>query len=96
MGKRKLDRLPIGIVGHVFDHIMGDPSTLPQPDEVRRIRRRLKLTQHGASELRGGGPRAFQKYESGEILISRPMANLLLLLDRDPSRLKEIVAERAA
>ena len=68
----------------------------PKPEEVRRIRQRLKLSQRRAGELLGGGPRAFQKYESGEIAVSRPMANLLLLLERDPSRLKEIIAERAA
>ncbi len=68
----------------------------PKPDEVRRIRQRLKLSQRRAGELLGGGPRAFQKYESGEIAVSRPMANLLLLLERDPARLKEIIAERAA
>jgi HTH-type transcriptional regulator/antitoxin MqsA len=71
-------------------------ADLPQPDEIRRIRTRLKLSQRRAGELLGGGPRAFQKYESGEVVVSRPMANLLLLLDRDPSRLKELIAERAA
>ena len=65
-------------------------------EEVRRIRTRLKLSQRRAGEILGGGPRAFQKYESGEVVVSRPMANLLLLLDRDPSRLKELIAERAA
>ena len=71
-------------------------ANLPKPDEIRRIRQRLKLSQRRAGELLGGGPRAFQKYESGEVVVSRPMANLLLLLERDPSRLKEIMAERAA
>ncbi len=71
-------------------------ASLPTPDEIRRIRTRLKLSQRKASELLGGGPRAFQKYESGEVAVSRPMANLLLLLDRDPSLLKQIMAERAA
>ncbi len=39
-----------------------------KPDEVRAIRLRLKLSQRKAGELLGGGPRAFQKYESGEVL----------------------------
>src|SRR5258707_14950890 len=42
-----------------------------KPSEVRAIRVRLKLSQRKASELLGGGPRAFQKYESGEVLVSR-------------------------
>jgi len=35
-----------------------------KPDEVRAIRLRLKLSQRKAGEILGGGPRAFQKYES--------------------------------
>ncbi len=66
------------------------------PDEVRRIREKLRLSQRRAGELLGGGPRAFQKYESGEVVVSRPMANLLRLLDRDPARLKELETEEAA
>jgi HTH-type transcriptional regulator/antitoxin MqsA len=66
-----------------------------QPADVRAIRLRLKLSQRKAGEVLGGGPRAFQKYESGEITVSRPMAQLLRLLDRDPARLKELAAEPA-
>jgi HTH-type transcriptional regulator/antitoxin MqsA len=47
-----------------------------------------ELTEAG--EIPGGGPRAFQKYESGEILVNKPMAQLLRLLDRDSRRLKEL------
>ncbi|HTT85263.1 MAG TPA: type II toxin-antitoxin system MqsA family antitoxin [Rhizomicrobium sp.] len=61
-----------------------------KPAEVRAIRLRLKLSQRKAGEILGGGPRAFQKYESGEVLVSKPMAQLLRLLDRDPRRLKEL------
>jgi HTH-type transcriptional regulator/antitoxin MqsA len=62
-----------------------------KPGEVRAIRLRLKLSQRKAGEILGGGPRAFQKYESGEVMVSKPMAQLLRLLDRDPRRLKELV-----
>ena len=71
-------------------------ANLPGPDEVRRIRTRLKLSQRRAGELLGGGPRAFQKYESGEVVVSRPMASLLRLLDHDPSLLETLAADRAA
>ena len=75
-----------------------EAASLPPPDEIKRIRKRLGLSQRRAGELLGGGPRAFQKYEAGEIYVSRPMANLLKLLDRDPSRLAELTepAEAAA
>lgn len=67
-----------------------------KPDEVRAIRLRLKLSQRKAGEILGGGPRSFQKYESGEVLVSRPMTQLLRLLARDPKRLKELAGSKAA
>ena len=63
---------------------------VPGPREVAAIRERLRLSQRRAGELLGGGPRAFQKYESGEQQVSVPMANLLRLLEKDPRRLREL------
>ena len=60
------------------------------PAEVRRIRTKLKLSQRKASAILGGGPRAFQKYENGEVCISRAMSNLLRLLDTNPKLLLEL------
>ena len=57
------------------------------PEDVRRIRKRLGLTQKVAGQLIGGGPNAFQKYESGEVLVSHAITSALLLLDRDPAGL---------
>ena len=57
------------------------------PEDVRRIRKRLGLTQKVAGRLIGGGLNAFQKYESGEVLVSHAMTSALLLLDRDPAGL---------
>jgi HTH-type transcriptional regulator/antitoxin MqsA len=51
---------------------------LLDPDEVRRIRKRLNIS---------GGPRAFQKYESGDLLPSRAISSALALLDHDPKGL---------
>jgi HTH-type transcriptional regulator/antitoxin MqsA len=63
------------------------------PDRVAAIRERLKLSQRRAGELLGGGPRAFQKYESGTQQVSVPMTNLLRLLERDPRRLGELAKQ---
>ena len=60
------------------------------PAEVARIRTALGLSQRKASELLGGGPRAFQKYESGTQALSVAMSHLLRLLAKDPARLREL------
>lgn len=63
---------------------------LLEPAEIRRIRKKLHLTQEQAGTLVGGGPRAFQKYEAGDLLPSRAISSALTLLDRDPSGLDEL------
>ena len=69
----------------------GDQGTYLGPAQVRE---KLRLSQGRAGEVLGGGPRAFQKYESGKQAVSVPMSNLLRLLARDPSRLREIASGR--
>ena len=63
---------------------------LLEPEDIRRIRKKLRLTQQVAGELIGGGPRAFQKYEAGDALPSRAICSALILLDRDPSALEAL------
>ena len=60
---------------------------LLEPAEIRRIRKKLHLTQEAAGQVIGGGLRAFQKYESGDLLPSRAVSSALALLDHDPSAL---------
>jgi HTH-type transcriptional regulator/antitoxin MqsA len=67
---------------------------LPEPEDIRRIRKKLGLNQVEAGELIGGGPRAFQKYEAGELLPSRAISSALALLDRDPQGLRVLEARR--
>ena len=66
------------------------------PLEIRRIRKKLKLTQKEAGDIFGGGIRAFSQYERGE---SRPLKStdaLLRLLDRYPHLLAEVTGKKAA
>lgn len=63
------------------------------PEEVRRIRKKLKLPQKKAGLLLGGGASAFLKYETRTGKPSLAMSNLLRLLDHDPGRLGEIVTD---
>ena len=65
-------------------------------DEVREIRTRLGLTQHAAAEIFGGGPNAFSRYERGEVRQTRPLDQLLRLLDRHPEHLHELAKKEAA
>jgi HTH-type transcriptional regulator/antitoxin MqsA len=60
---------------------------LLEPGVIRRIRKKLHLSQETAGLLIGGGPRAFQKYESGDILPSRAVSSALVLLDHAPDAL---------
>lgn len=60
---------------------------LLEPEEIKRIRKKLGLTQEVAGKLIGGGARAFQRYEAGDLLPSRAISSALVLLDRDPPAL---------
>lgn len=58
--------------------------------EIRRIRRKLKLSQAQAAALTGGGPNAFSRYELGKAKPMPAVTNLLRLLDRHPELLREL------
>lgn len=61
-----------------------------QRQELRRIRRKLGLSQAQASVLTGGGPNAFSRYELGKAKPMPAVTNLMLLLDRHPELLREL------
>jgi len=64
------------------------------PEEIRNIRKRLHLSQEAAGLMIGGGPRAFQKYESGDLLPSRAANSALALLAHDPKALSVLKVQR--
>ncbi len=70
-----------------LNRLKAETEGLLLPEEIKRIRTKLQLTQEQAGELIGGGPRAFQKYEAGDLLPSRAIGSALALLDHDPSGL---------
>lgn len=59
-------------------------------EELKRIRKQSHLTQKEASELFGGGVRAFHKYETAEINQSKPLDILLRLIDMKKITLEDI------
>jgi HTH-type transcriptional regulator/antitoxin MqsA len=61
-----------------------------QSKEIRRIRRKLGLSQIAAARLTGGGHNAFSRYERGEVAPLPAVITLLRLLDKHPELLKDI------
>ena len=59
--------------------------------EIRRIRKKLKLTQKQAAAIVGGGTNAFSRYERGEVIPVRAASNLLRLLEKHPEQLQELM-----
>lgn len=61
--------------------------------EIKRIRRKLHLTQKEAVKLlSGGGHNAFSRYERGELAPPQPLFTLMRLLDRHPHLMAEVHA----
>jgi len=79
-----------------LNRLKAQADGLLEPIEIRRIRKKLGLTQEQAGQLIGGGPRAFQKYETGDLLPSRAISSALALLDHDPSAITVLKARQGA
>lgn len=60
------------------------------PEDIRNLRELLGLTKEEAGIRLGGGHNGFGKYETGEILPSKALNNVLTLLQRDPEQLDNI------
>lgn len=80
------------ISDRMLNRLKARSEGLLEPAEIRRIRKKLKLTQEAAGFVIGGGPRAFQMYESGDRLPSRAISSALILLDHDPKALARLRA----
>lgn len=63
---------------------------------VRKVRKRLKLTQEEAGRLIGGGRRAFQKYENGVMPPSDAAVGLIEILHRHPEEVAFLKSIRSA
>jgi HTH-type transcriptional regulator / antitoxin MqsA len=61
---------------------------------IRKVRKKLGLTQESAGHIIGGGKRAFQKYESGKMVPSDAAIGLIDLLDRHPEDVERLRAIR--
>lgn len=91
-GEAVLEPADIKATEAAFFDLKAEADGLVTAEEIKRIRRSLGLSQREAGEVLGGGPRAFQKYESRAVMVSKPMSNLLRVLDRHPRAIKELSA----
>ena len=82
------DAADMKVSDRALNRLKARTEGLPAPEEIKRIRKKLGLTQEVAGELIGGGPRAFQRYEAGDLLPSRAISSALALLDHDPKALR--------
>lgn len=64
---------------------------LPSPTTIRRLRAKLKLSQRAAGAIFKVGPNAFDKYERGLVAPSGPTVQLMMLLDRHPDLLADLM-----
>jgi HTH-type transcriptional regulator/antitoxin MqsA len=60
-------------------------------EDIARIRKKLGLTQTQASEIFGGGIRAFHKYEKGTIHPPQSLVILFDLLDSDTATIDDVL-----
>jgi HTH-type transcriptional regulator / antitoxin MqsA len=58
--------------------------------DIRRIRKRLNLTQESLAKSLGLGKLAFSRYEQGKTRPSVALVKLLRLIDDDPNLLKKV------
>ena len=63
--------------------------TILSPLVIRAIREVCGLSQQDAARVFGGGPKAFEKYETGEVAPSSSMTRLLLLAAKRPDLFKK-------
>jgi HTH-type transcriptional regulator/antitoxin MqsA len=64
---------------------------VPLGCEIRAMRERAGLTQREAAEIFGGGPVAFSKYESDDLIPDEAMINLLRLAIAYPETISRLV-----
>ena len=64
---------------------------LLKTEEIKSIRKKLKLTQQEASKIFGGGIRSFYKYETGENNPHRSLDILLRLIDKKKIDLDDVL-----
>lgn len=89
-GEAIVDKTTLKESGRILKDFQRKIDELLTGEEIKRIRKKLNLTQEEMAEILGGGPKGFAKYESGQVCQSKGMDNLLRILDAYPSTLNVI------
>ena len=89
-GEMLMSEADVAATDGAYLYLRAKAEGLLTAGDVARIRRKLRLSQRRAGEILGGGPRAFQKYETRTVAISKPMSNLLRVLEQHPEMLEEL------
>lgn len=89
-GEGALDSKDAAIADRTFAELRASAEGVLGPSRIAAVRKCLGLSQRKAGEVLGGGARAFQRYEAGAVVISKPMSNLLTMLEQDPALLELI------
>jgi len=63
--------------------------------DIKRIRKKLGFTQEQMAKKLGVGLKTFARYETGQVIQSRAMDNLLRILDKHPEALNAIEPAKA-
>jgi HTH-type transcriptional regulator/antitoxin MqsA len=79
-----VDRETLKNSGRLLKDFRRSVDGLLSAEQIRRIRKKIGLTQEQMAEILGGGLKSFARYESGLVCQSRAMDNLLRILDRYP------------
>ena len=61
-------------VAHLIQEEKARIDGLLTPNEVKKVRKQLKLTQKQAASIFGGGVNAFNRYEKGRLPVPRPLS----------------------
>lgn len=93
-GEGMLDSKDAAIADRAFATLKARKEGVLTPVDIENIRKRLGLSQRQAGTILGGGARSFQRYEAGAVVVSKPMSNLLRLLDHQPDLLAQLTAQK--
>lgn len=92
-GEAIVDNASLKKSGKILKNFQREVDGFLSGEEIKKIRKKLGLTQEEISKELGGGLKSFARYESGDVCQSRAMDNLLRILDAYPSVINVILKD---